>query len=226
MKLIDLKRNPGLLCEGLGWIFAKSAGVRVPKFATIVMVPLNRIRPSVSLPSWLDDYSEYPAWCVEAVDGKSVAEISKWILWLRRRQCLSSKDTSTLASFDIWADNRDRNFGNVIRTKKGEYIAIDHETLLHDLVVQGMYDIKYEERSLLKEAKKHMQPTNFQQFQHEVVSAAHKHGPALQSAIQAAERYVSTITANSADDLWQSIYDYLYQRAQAGWMSNFMGMII
>lgn len=228
LKLINLERSPGLLCEGLGWIFARSAGVRVPEFATIVMVPLDRIRLSVSLPPWLDDYSEYPAWCVEAVDGKSLAEISKWIFLLRRRQCLSSKDTPTLASFDIWADNRDRNFGNVIRTKKGEYIAIDHEALLHDLVVQGMYGIKYEERSLLKEAGKHMESAKFQRFQYDVVSAAHKHESALQSVVQAAGQYVFNITTSPADGsaLWQSIYNYLYLRAQVGWMSNFMGMII
>lgn len=226
LKLVNLEQSPSLLCEGLGWIFARSAGVRVPKFASIVMVPLDRIRPSVSLPSWLDDHLEYPAWCVEAVDGKTLAEISKWIFLLRRKQCLSSKDTPTLASFDIWADNRDRNYGNVIRTKNGEYIAIDHEVILHDLVVWGMYGIKYEERSLLKEAEKHMQPASFQKFQHDVVSAGGRHGLALQSVVQLAEQYVSTINPAGDSALWQIIYNYLYPRAQAGWMSNFMGMII
>lgn len=77
-----------------------------------------------------------PAWCSEVVAGKAVRQIHKMAFFLERakKTCLLSGDVRKIAAFDKWADLRDRNFGNVIRSSNGGYVAIDHESLLHDLL--------------------------------------------------------------------------------------------
>jgi hypothetical protein len=153
VKLIDLTSRPGLLCEGLGWLLAQGSGVNVPSFAAVLRVPLAELAHSMTLPAFVSGYSEYLAWCVEIVDGKAVSQVHKWIFWLARLQSLYAKNTPVIAAFDLWADNQDRNYGNVIRSKDGQYVAIDHETLLHEVLWCKYTNMRFTLNSLLEEAE-------------------------------------------------------------------------
>ena len=228
LKFIDLENSPGLLCEGLGWLLASSAGVRVPEFAAIVMVPISELSKSVSLPSWLSGHTEYPAWCVQVVDGKSIAEIHKWFFWFQRNQCLKSNDAPSVAAFDIWTNNQDRNYGNVIRSKQGGYVAIDHEVLLHDLVWKNIFGIEYQERSLLKEAMCRLGAKDSHEFKCNAALAAGKHGTALDESWQDASLYFHAIVPNATNHsaVLSAIYNYLYARSASGWMSQELGVIV
>ena len=228
LKFIDVERSPGLLCEGLGWLLASSAGVRVPEFAAIVMVPIVELSRSVDLPSWLSSYTEYPAWCVQVVDGKSVAEIHKWFFWFRRNQCLKSNDAPVVAAFDIWTNNQDRNYGNVIRSKQGGYVAIDHEVLLHELIWKNIYGLEYKERSLLKEAMCRLASKDCHEFKCSAALAADQHNAALVHSWQDVSRYFHDIVPNAASQssVLTEIYNYLNDRSMQGWMSNELGVIV
>jgi len=148
--------GPALLCEALGWLLARKSDVSCQAFGAIVLVPVDELRKCAPLPSKFDAMALCPAWCSEIVAGKSVRQIHKMFYFIARKNCLR-KDARKIAAFDQWSDLRDRNFGNVIQSRKGGYIAIDHESLLHDLlwVVTGC---GFEERSLMVEAAKHCRP--------------------------------------------------------------------
>lgn len=227
VKFIDLNSRPGLICEGLGWIFAQQAGVNVPAFAAILRVPLSKLSASMPLPSFLAGFQEYPAWCVEIVDGKAISQVHKWLFWLARANCLGAKNTPVIASFDYWADNQDRNYGNVIKSPNGQYVAIDHEALLHE-VLYAPYGMKFTLNSLLVEAEKRLSAEKYLRFKCDMAVSAQKHEAAMNSARAAGSALLQKIIPDPAASkkIWTDIEAFLDVRAKLGWMSNELGVTI
>lgn len=216
--------GPALLCEALGWILACKSGVSCPEFGAILLVPVNELRRSQALPASLDGMALCPAWCSEVVSGKSVRQVHKMAFFLARKNCLRSRDARKIAAFDKWSDLRDRNFGNVIQSTQGGYVAIDHESLLHDLlwVPTGR---GFEERSLLVEASKALSPSDFQRFQIDMASAAAGHAQALKDAQADLEDIIAKLIPAQAAAATQAIVQTLDQRAQSGWLADCLGVI-
>lgn len=216
--------TPALLCEAIGWALANSVGVPVTSFGAIVLVPLDKLSSCMTLPQWTSGQHVCPAWCTEIVAGKSVRQVHKWAYWMARKRCLYSKDVRSIASFDVWTDNRDRNFGNVIRSPSGGYIAIDHETLLHDLlwVPTGT---SYARRSLVDEAKQHLSPNDLKQFNVELASASSRHGLGLAAVQDALNQFIDGLYPHAAPALGKTVIGYLALRSQAGWLANQIGVI-
>ena len=227
VKLLPMDGRPALLCETLGWLLARASDVSCPDFGAIVLVPVNELRKCEPLPSKFDSIDLCPAWCSEIVAGKSVRQIHKMLFLIAQENCLRSKDARKIAAFDQWSDLRDRNFGNVIKSSKGGYVAIDHESLLHDLlwVPAG---VSFEERSLLVEAKKVLSTTDFQQFQVDMAYAANGHAKALADAKADITDIIAKLIPDPTSALaaTQAILQTLDQRAQSGWLANILGVIV
>lgn len=220
-----LKPNtPALLCEAIGWALANPVDVPVTPFGAIVLVPLDRLRDCMPLPTWTNGQSVCAAWCTEIVAGKSVRQVHKWAFWVARKRCLQSKDVRAIASFDVWADNRDRNFGNVIRSPAGGYIAIDHETLLHDLLWMPT-GTSYARRSLVDEAKEHLSSEDLKQFNVELAGASSKHGSGLATVQGSLSTFIDNLYPQAAPALSGTVIGYLTLRSQAGWLANEIGVI-
>jgi len=219
-----LPDGPALLCEAIGWLLARESDVACPTFGSIVLVPVEELRKCQPLPSRFDGMDRCPAWCSEVAAGKSVRQVHKWAFLLARSNCLHSNDARKIAAFDLWSDLRDRNFGNVIQSAKGRYVAIDHETLLHDLlwIPAGR---SYEERSLLVEARKALSTSNFQRFQVDMAGAANGHANALQNAQPDIVDVITKLVPGNAAAVTQIIIQMLAQRAQSGWLANQLGVI-
>lgn len=224
VKLLPLK-EPSLLCEAIGWLLAKTSGVTSPAFGCIVVVPLDRLRRSHQLPTEFDGVKECPAWCCELVRGKSVLQVHRWIFWLAKKMCLQSKDARIIASFDAWMDLRDRNFGNVVRSLNGGYVSIDHETLLHDLLWPRAGKI-FHERSLWKEAQNHLSAKDYAKFEIDMALAAKEHNPAFELVWDEVESIVKRIYPAQAPILVPEILQFIDQRAQEGWLSTELGVIV
>lgn len=216
--------TPALLCEAIGWALANPVGVPVASFGAVVLVPLDQLRNCMPLPQWTDGQHVCAAWCTEIVAGKSVRQVHKWRFWAARKRCLHSKDVRSIAAFDIWTDNRDRNLGNVIRSLSGGYIAIDHETLLHDLlwVPSGT---SYARRSLVDEAKQHLSPNDLKKFNVEMAGAAGKHEIGLASVRGTLNTFIDSVYPQAAPALSQTVIGFLNIRSQAGWLANEIGVI-
>lgn len=223
VKLIHLD-YPGLLGEAIGWLLARSSGVSCVPFAAIVMVPLNELRKNVELPTEFDGVIEYPAWCCE-VAGSAVKQINKWSFWLSRRNCLNSKDARQIASFDQWADLRDRHFGNVIRGAGGNYISIDHETIIYEVLWLRRTTRRYSLNSLLETARKELSCAKFLRFQVDMVAAASKHSSGLAAASGDIADITRIIYPDYADGLIPEIYGALDERSQPNWLADKLGVI-
>lgn len=221
-----LPQGPALLCEALGWTLARASGVPCTAFGAILIVPLGELRKSVKLPPALDGAAFWPAWCSEVVGGKSLRQVHKWAFFIAKRNLFRSQDARKIAAFDKWTDLRDRNFGNVIRSPKGGYVAIDHETLLHDLLWVPI-GTTWGQRCLTIEAGKALSDVDFRRFQVDMANAANGHAPALaavQSDIDAIIAKIVTVPAAAAQ-LSQTISSALTQRSQPGWMASHLQVI-
>lgn len=220
-----LKPNtPALLCEALGWLLARAAGVQCPEFAAIVLVPVAELRRHGPLPSEFDRAALAPAWCSEIVAGKSVRQVHKMSFVLARVACLRSKDARKIAAFDQWSDLRDRNFGNVIQSSKGGYVAIDHETLLHDLL-WAPSGTTWGEHSLLQHARKVLKSADFQRFQLDMAEAAKGHDDALDLAQASMDELIVKLLPAHASELGAAIKGALRERSAPGWMSDKLKVI-
>lgn len=216
--------TPALLCEALGWLLARAAGVQCPDFAAIVLVPVAELRRHGPLPAEFDRAALAPAWCSEIVAGKSVRQVHKMSFVVARAACLRSKDARKIAAFDQWSDLRDRNFGNVIQSAKGGYVAIDHETLLHDLL-WAPSGIRWTEHSLLEHARKSLTTGEFQRFQLDMAAAAKEHGHALKAAQPSIDEIIVKLLPAQARLLGDAIEGALAERSAPGWMSDKLKVI-
>lgn len=216
--------TPALLCEALGWLLARAAGVQCPDFAAIVLVPVAELRRHGPLPSTFNGSAVAPAWCSEIVVGKSVRQVHKMSFVLARANCLRSKDARKIASFDQWSDLRDRNFGNVIQSSKGGYVAIDHETLLHDLL-WAPSGTTWTQHSLLEHARKALKSGDFQRFQLDMAAAAKGHEQALEAAQVSIDEIIVKLLPAHAPTLGAAIKGALRERSAPGWMSDKLKVI-
>jgi len=223
VKLLPLN-YPSLLGEAVGWLLARASGVTCVPFGAIVMVPLTKLRECMSLPERFDGMDFCPAWCSEIVAGKSVRQINKWAFFLSRSNCLRSKDARRIAAFDVWTDLRDRNYGNVIRAADGSYISIDHETILHDLLWMPTGRI-FHERSLLLEAKEHLDDSALKRFHMDMAEAAQKHGNGLTKAESDITNIIGMIYPALVPTLNQLVLDLLKERSHRSWFASALGVI-
>lgn len=223
VKLLPLE-YPALLGEAIGWLLARSSNVACVPFAAIILVPLDKLRGSLDLPSEFDGVDVCPAWCCE-VAGKTVKQVNRWAFWLSRRNCLNSKDARKIAAFDQWTDLRDRHFGNVIRGTGGTYISIDHETILYEVLWVQRTHRRYGLNSLLETAKKELSPDKFLRFKVEMVNASDKHAPGLAAVNADIAAITNTIYPNDGSGLVADILDALNQRSQANWLADELGVM-
>ncbi|MDR5824129.1 HipA family kinase [Caballeronia sp. LZ043] len=220
-----LKPNtPALLCEAVGWVLTASVGVPVPGFGAVVLVPVEQLRKNMALPNWTNGLNMCAAWCCEIVAGKSVKQVHKWAFWLSRKGCLRSQDVRFMAAFDVWTDNRDRNFGNLIRSSNGIYVAKDHETLLHDILWLSM-GVSYTSRSLLDEAQQHLSSEELKAFHSAMAVSADTHQRALSSVQASLSTFINVLSPDAAPELAQGIMGYLTYRANPGWLAQKLGVI-
>lgn len=216
--------TPALLCEAIGWLLARKSDLSHPAFGAIILVPVEELRKCSPLPPEFNGMTLCPAWCSEVVSGKTVKQIHTMAFYVSRKNCLRSKDARKIAAFDQWSDLRDRNFGNVIASANGGYVAIDHETLLHDLLWLPA-GRRYVEWSLLNEAKSSLDAASIKKFQVDMANAAKGHAKALQDAKADLADIVAKIAPTNATALTLSIEQTLDQRSQPDWLSNKLGVI-
>lgn len=218
-----LPEPPSLICEALGWLLAREAGVQCTPWANILMLDVQALGKCMPLPGKLQGLAMCPAWCSEVVPGSTVRQVNQWETVIKGKACLRSKDARKIASFDEWADLQDRNFGNVILGPKG-YVSIDHETLLHSVLWAGA-SRQFHRRSLLDEALNRMDAKDFLRFKVDMKDAAAGHAQALQAAKADMDAIINILYPAHAQQLSQAVHQTLDQRSQQGWMAQRLGVV-
>ncbi|NMM76217.1 hypothetical protein [Acidovorax sp. SRB_24] len=153
-------------------------------------------------------------------------QVHKWAFFIAKKNLFRSQDARKIAAFDKWTDLRDRNFGNVIRSPKGGYVAIDHETLLHDLLWVP-FGTTWAERCLTSEAGKTLTGVDYKRFQVDMANAANGHAAALAAVQRDLDALVAKIVTPpaAAAQLSQTISTSLSHRSQPGWMTSLLKVI-
>ncbi len=223
VKLMPDNGSPGLLCEAIGWLLARSSHLAYPAFGAILLVPVDKLRECMTLPAEFDSKDVCAAWCSEVVPGKTLILHSKPFLF-GGKDFLKSSDAPKIAAFDQWCDLRDRNYGNVIVSAKGRYVVIDHETLLHESLWVPTGEA-YEERSILENAKGKLAAADMDRFKGHMVNAAKGHGPALQDAAADLADIIVQLYPTDGEARGNSIRQTLDVRSQTDWLSTKLGII-
>ena len=118
----------------------------------------------------------------------------------------------------------DRNYGNVIRVSNSNYISIDHETILHDLLWKPTGKT-FHQRSLFLEAKQQLSPSNFLRFQIDMANASSKHENAILAKQNELSQIITIIYPHMANTLIPLAIGSLIQRSKSGWLANTLGVI-
>lgn len=224
VKLVPSPISPALLCEALGWVLAGHAEVNRAEFSAIVMVDVAILRKSQTLSPEFDTLTFCPAWCSQAVPGSAVRDQAKRMDFLvSRKAFLRAQDSRKIAAFDQWSDLRDRNFGNVIRSDRGGYASIDHETMLYDTlwIPTGL---GFEQRCLMEQARKALDSKEFKRFQVDMAKAAEGHASAFAKAKEDLVALIELILDDPAF-VKGGIVSVLDARSQRGWLAKQMGVL-
>lgn len=229
VKLAPKLDKPTLLCEALGWVLAGHAGLRRADFAGIILVDKVKLAKSQDLTlecsAFKGDF--IPAWCSEAIPGKSVLSSAKspskpgMQFISEHKAFLNSTDARKFAAFDQWTGLRDRNMGNVIRHKAGGYASIDHETLLHE-ILWGVSDFNH--NCLVKHAEKALDAKRTKAFKAEMTRAAAGHSGSLASAQAELNALLNLLLPGAAID-HASALRFLSSRSQRGWLAGELGVL-
>jgi len=217
---------PMPLAEGLAWLVAEALDLPRPKFAALLLLPVYKLRQCMTLDQhWIR--TKYAlAFCSSTVDGKHLTSPLKWLARMRTVRAFSHDDVSRIAAFDMWIDNQDRNSGNLLRTKAGDYVPIDNEFALYSLIWAAAR-IAVESKTLQAQARAMLKPTGYSKFEGSMMVAATKHKGAFIKCSPALQDFLMKMSANPVEGTkaTTAIMQFLGQRADPDWLANELGLI-
>lgn len=217
---------PMPLAEGLAWLVAEALDLPRPKFAALLLLPVCKLRQCMPLDQHWIQTPYALAFCSSTVDGKHVTSPWKWLARMRTVRAFSHDDVSRIAAFDMWIDNQDRNSGNLLRTKAGDYVPIDNEFALYSLIWAAA-NITVESKTLRAQAGTMLKPAGYAKFEGSMMVAATEHKGAFIKCSPTLQEFLMKMAANPVEgtQATAAILQFLGQRADPGWLANELGLI-
>lgn len=215
------------LTEAIGWLIAEALDLPRPEFAALVMVPLDKLRAHMSLDQHWLNYPEMLAFCASAVEGKSAAHGWKWLAHLRTKRMYKRPEVARVGAFDLWADNQDRNTGNLIVKRDGDCVPIDNEFILYSLLWAGQVPFNVGHNSLLAESAQRLSSQAQTRFKVEMAQQGKRHQAALSAVGPRLHQAVLSLVPDptAANALSASVQQFLASRAHPDWLSTQLGVI-
>lgn len=212
--------------EAVAWMLAEALDLPRPKFAALLMLPVQRLRSHLKLDQHWLHYSHALAFCASTVDGKHISSRWQWLAHLRKAQAFRHEDVSRIAAFDLWVENQDRHTGNFLRTRDGTYVPIDNEFILYTLVWQAA-NVAVQHHSLRREAREVLAAAGSGKFEVAMLLAGKLHAAALVKAAPALRQFIVGMhpDAKAGMAFASNILTFLDQRASAEWLANELGHI-
>ena len=219
---------PSPITEAIGWQLIRALNLPAPDFAALIMVPLDRLRHSMKLDQHWLNHSEALAFCVSEVNGKPITNSWSWLATLRQKGAYKKYEVAGICAFDYWVNNKDRNTGNLLLKQNGEQVAIDNEYILYDQLWKGRFGFEIIEKTILVEAKNHLNIKEFNKFKLAVASHGKNHASAMNATRGDLSALIFTLIpdAGSAQSIWDAIDGFLTARAEINWLSNELGVIL
>jgi len=215
------------LTEAIGWLIAEALDLPRPEFAALVMVPLDKLRAHMALDQHWLNYPEMLAFCASAVDGKSASHGWKWLAHLRTKRIYERPEVARVGAFDLWADNQDRNTGNLIVKPSGECVPIDNEFILYSLLWAGQVPFSVGHTSLLAESEQRLSSHAQTRFKVDMAQQGKKHQSALSAVAPRLHQAVVSLVPDpaAANALSANVQQYLGSRAHPDWLATSLGVI-
>ncbi len=219
---------PMAFAEGLAWLLAEALDLPRPGFAALLVLPVQKLKLHMELDQYWMHKQGALAFCSSTVDGKHISSLWQWLAKLRQAKAFKHADLARIAAFDAWVDNQDRHTGNFLRTRGGEYVPIDNELVLYNLL-WAPRGLTYNHNSLLGQAQGLLGGSGYTKFVDSVVVASQKHDAAFLAAAPALQQFIDALNADpdpaTRAAFATAILQFLGQRSQPDWVATQLGVI-
>lgn len=225
------REHRGIVNEIVGHVLASAMGAPVPTRAGLIALQGDQL---ADLPSWATRQSQLVAWWVQDVASPSLrafyslsdlsqaAEAIQKKLNDVRKELLKSDQIYLIVALDDLIANIDRNIGNLLRLKKGDYVLIDHGLCLtSDFWIHTDLDPRVDYRNCLTDLLG--QEAQFLPFKHATVKAHENLVKNIEPAMQALLKwlpYAVEAVESSA------IEGFIRSRASPGSLVSRQGLFI
>lgn len=218
--------SPMAFTEAIAWLVAESLELPRPRFAAVLMLPVQRLRLHMKLDQHWMNYTHTLAFCSSTVEGKHIHGRWKWLTQLKKAKAFRHSDVPRIAAFDAWVENRDRHSGNFLRTREGDYVPIDNEFILYSIVWAANLSVGHQ--SLRMEAQAILKAAGYTKFEISMVLASRLHEAAINDAAPALQQFIAAMHADPNQGIVAatSILGFLRQRAHPDWLANDLGRIV
>lgn len=222
--------SPMPFAEALAWLVAEALDLPRPKFAALLQLPLNNVRPYMALDQHWQAYPTVLAFCTSKVDGKHIDSRWRWAHHLRKIKAYKHVDVARIAAFDYWIENQDRHSGNFLKTKAGGYIPIDNEYVLYSLLwvaYHASMGISVNHQSIYDEAKVHLKVSGHTKFKVSMMLASKHHEAGLDAVMPNLKQLCLMLVPDPAkrQNFEGQIFQFLQDRGEQDWMANELGLI-
>ncbi|TSP11294.1 HipA family kinase [Cupriavidus campinensis] len=219
--------NPMAFTEGLAWLVADALELPRPKFAALILLPVQKLRQCMPLDQHWMHYEHVLAFCSSAVPGKHITSRWNWLAAFRAARAFRHQDVARIAAFDAWVENQDRHTGNFLRNSAGDYIPIDNEFILYTLVWVAS-GINCAPNSLRAQAREMLKSAGYTKFEAAMVVASQQHEQAFLKVTPSLQQFITAMHADAAQGtaIAAAILQFLGQRAQSDWLANELGHIV
>ncbi len=212
-----------VLAEWIGHLLLSALDIPRSAFAGIVLVPIDKLAHSLTIPEQMKEATLWPAFCCELVDNFKPVVLWRWRERLLLSRMYQEDEVIRIAAFDEWVDNPDRHDKNIILSRDGKFVAIDHDHLLQSILSK----LAVVPQTIMLQARKCLTPKDFDKFSVSVASASNQHSSCFTTARSDIEEAVKSIHIGNipSDTLFKDIDAFLTERSQDGWLAQKLQVI-
>lgn len=237
MSVVKLMQPDGLRAcnEAISWLFLRAAGISAPKHAAILVLSHAKVIQVLgrnSAPAEWVSSGHVLAWASQKLDFVSIQAMfagsqadTKWL------EVLRTAKGAAIAAFDEMFFNIDRNTGNVLFTRGGACVPIDHELVFGEQnwlsgELQHSSTPSDSMRVLLRARDGRKLPqTEFEKVCNQMVHLAQQHEGALRACQDEISNVLERVYPEQAAQCAQRILSFVGERAAQQWLKDRLGVI-
>lgn len=220
--------------EAISWLFLRAAGISAPKQAAILVMSHAKVVQAVGrqcVPEEWVHQGHVLAWASQKLEFESIQALFAGseadVKWL---EVLRSARGAAIAAFDELFFNIDRNTGNVLFTRSGACVPVDHEMvfgqqnwLTGDL--QHLPSLGDSMRFLTRarDARK-LPQAEFDKMRNHIVHVAQAHEGALSACQDEISHLIAHVYPKQATELGRRVLSFVGVRAKQHWLQDRLGV--
>lgn len=237
ISVVKLMQPDGLRAcnEAISWLFLRAAGISAPKHAAILVLSQDKavqVLGRKSVPTEWVSNGHVLAWASQKLEFASIQAVfagseadAKWL------EVLRSAKGAAIAAFDEMFLNTDRNTGNVLFTRSGTCVPIDHEMvfgqqswLSADLQHSTVHSDSMRVLVRARDGRK-LPQDEFERVCIHMVHLAQQHEGALSACQDEIRSLLARMYPRQAAEAARRILSFAGERAAQRWLQDRLGVI-